>query len=170
MGWLIVFFIIVAVILGVVQANARKRGDEKNREKLNDRLDKLESFISSKKIECSYGLYLFSVDEKNEKIAVLLNTYDFKISQTIINEHILCFSDIIGVELIEDGFTVSSKSTARTIGGAIVGGVLAGGAGTVVGGLSGDSKQKNKIESISVKILVGCISNCRIEKWHPTHN
>ena len=44
-----------------------------------------------------------------------------------------------------------TKSTGRTIGGAIVGGVLMGGAGAVVGGLSGDTKQKKEVKNMDIK-------------------
>ena len=55
---------------------------------------------------------------------------------------------------MEDNTLLSSKSTSRTVGGALIGGALAGGAGMVVGGLSGDSKQKKKVSKVSVKIKI----------------
>ncbi|MBO5058023.1 MAG: SHOCT domain-containing protein [Prevotella sp.] len=64
------------------------------------------------------------------------------------------FNDIISVEILENGSTTFSKSTTRTIGGALVGNVLMGGAGAVVGGLSGNTKKKDKVNSITVKILL----------------
>lgn len=67
---------------------------------------------------------------------------------------VVSFSDIISVEIIENGTTTFSKSTTRTIGGALVGNVLMGGAGAVVGGLSGDTKKTDKVKSIAVKVLV----------------
>jgi len=68
--------------------------------------------------------------------------------------HKFDYKDIISVEIIEDGQVVSKKSISRTIGGAIIGGVFAGGVGTVVGGLSGGSKQKTKVSMVLVKILL----------------
>lgn len=73
------------------------------------------------------------------------------------------FSDIIKVELSENGHVVSSKSTARTIGGAIVGNVIAGGAGMIVGGLSGDSKLKDKIDRIIIRIILNNIEKTQVE-------
>lgn len=64
------------------------------------------------------------------------------------------YSDIIEVSYIENGDTMFTKSTGRTIGGAIVGGVLMGGAGAVVGGLSGDTKKKKEVKNMDVKILL----------------
>ena len=64
------------------------------------------------------------------------------------------YSDIIEVSYIENGDTIFTKSTGRTIGGAIVGGVLMGGAGAVVGGLSGDTKKKREVKNMDIKILI----------------
>ena len=64
------------------------------------------------------------------------------------------YSDIIEVSYEENGSQLYTKSAGRTVGGAIVGGVLMGGAGAVVGGLSGASKQNKEIENMDIKILL----------------
>ena len=64
------------------------------------------------------------------------------------------FDQIISVEILEDNTLLSSKSTTRTVGGALLGGAFAGGAGMIVGGLSGDSAQKKKVSMVSVKIRI----------------
>jgi hypothetical protein len=104
-------------------------------------------FTVSKYVNGFAGTYFFAVDETNEKIGFSSNN-----KKTFIN-----FTDIIGVELIENGNVVIKKNTTRTIGGAIIGGVLAGGAGSIVGGLSGSSTQKNKVTSVHVKLLLRSI-------------
>lgn len=116
---------------------------------LRNKLAKDEVFIVSKCINGFAGFYLFAVDELNEKIGFITDSENI----------IIDFTDIIGVELIQDGYITSKKSTTRTIGGAIVGGILAGGVGTIVGGLSGNSVQKNKATSIYVKITLRSLEN-----------
>ena len=64
------------------------------------------------------------------------------------------YSDIIQVSYEENGSQLYTKSAGRTVGGAIVGGFLMGGAGAVVGGLSGASKQNKEIENMDIKILL----------------
>jgi len=64
------------------------------------------------------------------------------------------YEDVIKVEIIEDGNTISSRSTSRTIGGTIVGGAILGGAGAIVGGLSGNTKSSKKVSSIKIKVLL----------------
>ena len=61
--------------------------------------------------------------------------------------------------MIENGNTKMSKSTARTVGGALVGGVIAGTAGAIVGGLSGNSRKKHLVSTVQVKIRIKDISH-----------
>ena len=75
------------------------------------------------------------------------------------------FKDIVSVELLEDSSTVFSKSTTRTIGGAVLGNIVAGGTGAMIGGLSGSSKQVNKIKTIIVKILIRDIEKSSISVY-----
>lgn len=144
MGWLIFFGVILFIFLIYKAAEWENNKIKKRSDAMQQKISGIENFTISRKVDGFGGFYIFAIDEVNEKIALVTESVN----------HIVSFSDIIGVELIEDGNTVSKKSTTRTIGGAIVGGVLAGGVGTIVGGLSGNSTQKSKISSLSVKILL----------------
>ena len=64
------------------------------------------------------------------------------------------YSDIIEVSYEENGSQLYTKSAGRTVGGAIVGNFLMGGAGAVVGGLSGASKLNKEIKNMDIKILL----------------
>ena len=99
------------------------------------------TFITKKKI----GSYVFLMDEYY-KVMIIISP--------LISEKVLNYSDIINVTYEEDGNTLFSKSMARTVGGAIVGGALIGGAGAIVGGLSGNTSQNKKVQSMNIKILV----------------
>lgn len=87
----------------------------------------------------------FAVDDKRQKMIVIA---DFK-QYTIVD-----YEDVIRVEIIEDGSAISSKSAMRTLGGAVVGNVVACGAGMIVGGLSGSSKSSKEVREIKVKLLL----------------
>lgn len=149
MGWLIFFGFVLFIFLIFKAVEWENNKYKKRIESMQNKLSGIDNFIISKKIDGFGGFYIFAVDEINEKIAFVSETANNTAS----------FSDIIGVELVEDGNTVSKKSTSRTIGGAIVGGVLLGGTGTIVGGLSGNSKQKNMVSFLAVKILLRSIDN-----------
>ena len=90
------------------------------------------------------GNYLFIMDDFF-KVLVLVGSS---------TREIFNYSDIIEVSYEENGSQSYTKSAGRTVGGAIVGGVLMGGAGAVVGGLSGGSKQNKEIKDMDIKILL----------------
>lgn len=140
----IIFAIIVIIVAGIMGSNYETKKKAERASSLSLKLQDVSDFTLTKKVDGYGGYYLFAIDEVNEKIGLL----------TQIESSFISFSDIIGVELIEDGNILTKKSTSRTIGGAILGGVIAGGAGTIVGGLSGNSIQKNKVSTVTVKILV----------------
>ena len=100
----------------------------------------LESTITVK----GAGNYLFAMDSFFKMLVIISKNMHRSFN----------YSDIIEVSYIENGDTMFTKSTGRTIGGAIVGGVLMGGAGAVVGGLSGDTKKKKEVKNMDVKILL----------------
>lgn len=144
-----IFIIIAFIIIVFILSKFDKKQNTKRQNALNWKLIGIEDFQATKKIEGYKGFYIFAIDEKNEKISLI----------TEFTSKTISFSDIIGVELVEDGNTISKKSTTRSIGGAIIGGVLAGGAGSIIGGLSGSTTQKNTVSSLSVKILLRNIEN-----------
>lgn len=98
------------------------------------------STINTKKV----GNYLFIMDDFF-KVLVLIGPT---------GREILNYSDIIEVSYEENGTQLFTKSAGRTVGGAIVGGVLMGGAGAIVGGLSGASKQNKEVKNMDIKILL----------------
>ncbi len=109
----------------------------------------LKDYISSKTqsqvIVKNVGKYVFVMDNFF-KVLVILSPDE---SPTILN-----YNDIMNVAYEEDGNTLYSRSTARTVGGAVVGGALLGGAGAIVGGLSGATAANKKVKSMSIKLLL----------------
>ncbi len=120
--------------------------------------DKLVSKIGQDSVVSgrSIGQYFFVVDDFF-KILVIIYLDSNYMAHRIIN-----FSDIISVNYEENGSVLFSKSTSRSIGGAIAGGVLMGGAGAIVGGLSGNTSQIKQVYSMTINILVKNIENPKI--------
>lgn len=142
MIYLIIIIIIVVVFIPVYFYHKNLRSQIQ--EGIGERLSNLEGFKVTKTIDGYGRRYLFLLDDDSKQIAYITDK----------KTKIVKFKDIIAVEMIEDGTTTYSKSMSRTIGGALVGGALAGGAGSIVGGLSASSKQKKKISSLDLRILV----------------
>ena len=144
MWYFIIAMFVVAIIAGILQGNANLKKEKERGEALRVKASQLESFNASTTIVGNKQLFQFLIDNSSRKVCY-------------IDEHsnrIIPFEDIISVELVENGTTIQSKSTMRTIGGTFVGGVLAGGAGAIVGGLSGKSKQEMKVSEITVRMRI----------------
>lgn len=71
------------------------------------------------------------------------------------NSKIYNYSDIVGFELLEDGESI----TKGGLGSAVAGGILFGGVGAVVGGVTGGKKSKSICNSLKIKITVNNINN-----------
>ena len=65
------------------------------------------------------------------------------------------YSEILGCDVLEDGQSISKGGLGR----AVAGGLLFGGVGAIVGGVTGSKKTKQIINSMKVKITVNDISN-----------
>ncbi len=145
---LIVIIVICAVIyfigLSIISSNAKKKNATKKAllEEKYKTLKSVNNFFPTKRV--GHKNFIFAIDETNSKVAIV-ERYRTKI---------IPFEQILKVEYIENATTVASKSSIRTVGGAIVGGAIAGGAGAIVGGLSGDTTMKNKISLMQVKITL----------------
>lgn len=71
------------------------------------------------------------------------------------NQRVYNFNDVIEYELLEDGESITKGGLGR----ALVGGVLFGGVGAIVGGVTGGKKTKNIINSLKIKITLNNISS-----------
>lgn len=145
---IIVFIVIIVIVLIVTGRNEAN----KERERIDDLdniVNALENFTVTKSLTGFSNYYRFLVDEQHKKVCYVSGT----------RKIIIPFSKILSVELIENGNTKMSKSTVRTFGGALVGGVIAGTAGAIVGGLSGNSRKKHLVSTVQVKIRIKDISH-----------
>ncbi|MCD8401298.1 hypothetical protein G1K52_11570 [Tenacibaculum finnmarkense] len=142
MEYIIGFIILVVVIAGFQINNTKKMAEERKakRKKLNSELNEIKGFTFSKRLVSKWGL--MALDKENRQIAV-------KSQFGKINVH--SFSAIHSCEILVNGQTTYKKSSV--IGRSIAGGILAGNAGAIIGGLSGKEKKVEEVSSIDFKIL-----------------
>lgn len=145
---IIIAVVVVFIIIGVAGAAKQNQEEKETVAAVAQNESSLTDFKANKTIEGPLSTYKVSIDEENEKVAYISKA----------GTKVFSFEDIISVELLESGETISKKSTSRTLGGALVGGVLAGGAGMIVGGLSGSSRERRKVSSIIVKVTLRNVS------------
>lgn len=149
MGTVIILIIVGGIIWAIVSGiNGRQEVKERG-EIMEIKVNNLSNFNATQKVVGLNNLYTFAVDDKKREVAYIEEN----------QETFIPYDEIISVEVIEDNTVIASKSTMRTIGGAVVGGALAGGAGAVVGGLSGNTNMKKKVKMVQVKLRLRDISN-----------
>lgn len=102
---------------------------------------KVDSFHITKQI----GNFL-AIDDENERWAILNQSSGEML--TIYN-----YDDLVDFELLEDGNSVASGGLGR----ALVGGALFGGAGAIVGGITGKRKNNEYCDSLKIKLTINNI-------------
>ena len=154
---ILLFLSLILLVLGYMYNDYRKA----ERKRLADRENDILSYFQNAKnngvnIDIKYETKnkITGIDKNREKLILIDMSNTKNISSKSID-----FKDIISCELMMDGTTIYKKSTTRSIGGALIGGVLAGGVGAVVGGLSGNSKEKKEIKRIDLKVVVRDLEN-----------
>lgn len=147
LAWLILLGIIIAICVGVYSASERSENALNNSLNQTEELKKQGFNTLSTKVRYT-DIYEVLFDRDILKMAICYSQ-----SGEI---NILDFFDIIEVEIMENGSSVSKGG----IGRAIVGGVLAGGVGAIVG--ASTSKQVSAINSLAVKIITKKAGNSLI--------
>lgn len=67
------------------------------------------------------------------------------------------FKDLIEVKVNKDSDTVTSSSLS--VGGAIAGGILAGGVGAIIGGMSGSTTSYKDVDSLTLELVFNDLDN-----------
>lgn len=137
-------FIIICVVIAIFAWNINEDKKLERKASLDKKIKVLPNRDNLKIVFGKSYQYAFVLDN----VGKVIHYMDEKHAQKI------PFYKILSVELLEDNNVVSSKSTTRTVGGALLGGALAGGAGMVVGGLSGNTTQKKDVLKVTVKIRI----------------
>lgn len=106
-------------------------------------LDIKKEFTFTKKIN-----NFVAFDDEQKKWAIL-SSFMGKVEQ------IYNYNDIVNFELLEDGDSIASGGLGR----ALAGGVLFGGTGAIVGGVTGKKKTKGICNSLKLKVTINDMNN-----------
>lgn len=135
---LIVLLILVATF--IMQKKSKERG-----ERMDSIISDIPGFTPTIIINDNYdNRYRFLADNTSKRVCIIIEDV----------VHLVDYEEIIKVDFMENSISIMSKSTSRTIGGALGGALIAGGVGAIVGGLSGDAKSIKKIDKVGVNILI----------------
>jgi hypothetical protein len=147
--------IVVVLTLGFLIFSAIEKSNMKD--EMAEAIKDLSDFTASQSVVGEDGMNGFAIDEKRGLLCLLSRQY---------KEVIPCvvpYADVVSVEVTEDGSSVTKTSRSSQIGGAVVGGVLLGGVGAVVGGLTGSKKTTQKVKRVDLRVVIDNIGS-------PTHN
>jgi len=151
---LFVLVLIPLVIFYIIYSQNQK--EKKQKEKIKVIFDDLEGF-NADEIHLSvidgfspFGSILTNLstvgfDKSNKKICFVNEVNEIKIYS---------FNDIMESEIVVDGVTLVKTSATSTIGRAIVGGVLTGGVGAIIGGVTGKKSHNELVKYIDLKICI----------------
>lgn len=147
----IAIFFVILTLVALVQQQFKLAA--KKRE-LNDKLTSLPNFTPTQSLFNILYTEGIAIDEERKKLAFLtmksfvgikIKTYEYR--------------DILSSEVILDGESETKTKRTSQVGGALLGGLLLGGVGVVVGGLSGKSRTSEIIKELKLRITVNDTSN-----------
>jgi hypothetical protein len=137
MGWLIVPILIVALMVGLA-AIAELRSARDRARVL--RLAGFHPTITYKGLRGAAGIAL---DPSSRQIAITRYRQ---------NPLLLGFDDVVSVEIVKNGSTLTSTNRGSQVAGATVGALLLGPAGLIIGGLSGSRRSVERTARLSMKL------------------
>ncbi|MBD1379226.1 hypothetical protein [Metabacillus arenae] len=145
---LIVLMSLVTIVITIVwNRNEQRDMSERQIKVINS---KLNTIINELNLTKTHFFLDFNqqnallIDEKQSKVAV------FKNEDNNYQPYVYSFNEIVQSEIKEDDSTVTKVDRGSQVGGVVVGGALLGGAGAIIGGLSGSKRNTKGVKSIEL--------------------
>lgn len=146
------FVLIVLIIIAGFGLYWRFEDAQKHKKKSKDlkgNLNTVKNFKKTKYYVYQNSLKAIAIDETKNKLAFF----------TAYGNTIFDYKDILSSEIIEDDNSITKTARGSQIGGALLGGLVLGGVGAIVGGLSGKKYNVNKVKNIDLLIVVNNVNN-----------
>lgn len=160
--WIGIFGAGISALLALIFDNKETLNlKEKLDKEMNQKLHEVVDFNATQKFTSEDRETLIAIDETNKKVCILENQFnnDGKeliegMSNYLYKVHVFNFSDIIQSEIITDGVTVTKSSRKEQLGGAIIGGSIAGGVGAIIGSSGASQKSEQEVSKIQLQVVV----------------
>lgn len=134
--------------IGIVVVRMINDDFKRQREKI---LNEVKDFSPNRYIVDEFGIQLIAVNYQNNQIRIINQnhkTKEYKSEEFKVR-------DLISFEIEENGKVVSRVSNKSMLGRAAVGGVLFGGVGAVIGGVTAKQKSGGQDgDSVTIKLIV----------------
>ncbi|MBP5986685.1 MAG: hypothetical protein KA538_05820 [Azonexus sp.] len=105
----------------------------------------------------SHQLPSVLIDSKSKRVCFHETSADGAVAHWSLN-----FTDVLGTSIVKDEDTVHKTSSSSVIGRAIAGGVILGGIGAIIGGITAKSSASTSIQKLVLEIVLNCPP-------HPVH-
>ena len=125
--FIILFFVVGTLILGLALYGSVKADETKTLKiRGNPELECAEVFNS--------GRYSIAIDQHSRKIRLADG----------LREAIIGFDELLSAEVVEGGVSITNTNRGSQLGRVVAGGVLGGGVGAIIGGLSASTTTRSK--------------------------
>ena len=152
--WLWLF---ISIAIGIIIYIIKYSNIVKKQKLIESHLSSLPEFSSTQQIVSCDGNSGIAIDESQEMVCLIVNNIN------IVSERIISYKDIISVEIFEDNASIAKTIRTSQIGGAVAGGLLFGGVGAIIGGLSGKTETSKKIKRVDLRLVIN-------DKKNPLHD
>lgn len=167
--WLKILILITGVVAGgVIGLKLQEKNNKDLSDYITSRMNNVspakETFEIAKEYTAADGESRIALDQKNRQLGLwknkvingaimsnTLNQYDFEFM-------LIPFDDILMVEIVVDNASVTRTSRKSQLGGALLGGAIAGGVGAIIGGTSGSQVTTDKMNQIELLITVNDVN------------
>ncbi|TAM17563.1 MAG: SHOCT domain-containing protein [Pandoraea sp.] len=139
---------VILVVLVVIGAVAQVALTSSKRKSIAAHIDSLPGFKATQTLVGCDGRSAVAIDESQGSLLLLT------MAKSGLSARMVPYSALLSVELFEDGSTVTRTARASQLSSAVVGGLLFGGVGAVVGGLTGKTKSSHKVRRIDLRLVV----------------
>ncbi len=135
----------------------REKMTQKLKKKINDEVNSLTGFTVT---QITLGDFFITEPisgiafDENRKRLCLITLGDDGIDLEIIS-----YRDILSSEIFIDGESVTKTDRSSQLGGALIGGLVLGGAGAIIGGLSGSTVTSTNIKDAILRLVINRTSN-----------
>lgn len=141
-----VFVFVVIIIIFFILFNTQEAKDNKRDFLL--RLSKLDDFNPTQYMMEDNGRQGLAIDEDKNKFCITRDSNGYVITE------VYEYKELLEAEILEDGNSITKTSRTGQVGGALLGGILLGGVGAIIGGLSSQKNHIDKVSSLDLKLTV----------------
>jgi hypothetical protein len=166
------FFLIIVIFIGIAIGTINAKHMRESKQEVEIAIANLSDFSADFKYSGANGENGIALDQERAKVCL------FKRTNGVLTHKVIPCRDLLSTEIFEDGYAVTKTVRSSQIGGALVGGVLLGGAGAIIGGLSGKRIESGKVKTINLRVVINdpahpiytiCFLDIEIERGNFLH-